>query len=202
VAPAPALYLLDLSAWARSGHAAVQQRWLELVEADRLICHPVFAIECLHNEITPAAYAEQRRDLEQAFDWINPDAGTVALAMTMQQRMATSAVCGQRVKTADLLIAALAAQHGHGVLHYDGDYDLIGVHGREDFKSEWLAERGSLEPPEGAANSQRKAYRKAMGERMIQLRDDEDLVVWPRLIEWLDQRLRERDLPVPRPPEI
>lgn len=191
-------YLIDLSAWARSGHNAVAERWFELVEGDQLICHPVFAIECLHNEITPAAYVQQRTDLEQAFDWIHPDAETAGLAMTMQQRMATGAACGHRVKTPDLLIAALAAQHGHGVLHYDADYDLIREHGGEPFESEWLAERGSLESTSAAKRNRRKAYRKAMGERMIQFRDDEDLAVWPELIEWLDRQLSKRGRPLQR----
>lgn len=59
--------------------------------------------------------------------------------------MATGAPAGQRVKTADLLIAALAVQRGVGVPYYDSDYDVIRHRGGEPFDSEWLAPRGSLE---------------------------------------------------------
>lgn len=176
------------------------ERWAKLIEGDRLLAHPVFAIELLHNSVTPQAYAELRADLEAAFDWVWPDSETAEIAMRLQRRMATSAACGQRVKTADLLVAAIAAQKGLGVLHYDGDYELIREHGGEKLTTHWLAQRGTLEGDADRRGDARKAYRRALGERMIQLRDDEDLVVWPELIKWMDEQLRSRKLPVPRPP--
>ncbi len=138
-------FLLDLSAWARSGHLDVRERWAELIETGRLLCHPIFAVELLHNAINPRDYQHLRNDLEQAFDWIWPDAETAEIAIRLQQRLATSATAGQRVKTPDLLIAALAVQRGVGVLHYDADYDTILDRGGERFLSEWLAPRASLE---------------------------------------------------------
>jgi predicted nucleic acid-binding protein len=194
--------LIDLSAWARSGDPDAAVRWQELVEEDRLICHPVFALECLHNAINPPEYAELRRDLDQAFAWFWPDEGTAEIAMQLQKRMATRAPCGQRVKTADLLTAALALQHGVGVLHYDSDYDEIQARGDSALESEWLAERGSLGAGPGRSRAVRSAYRKSFQERMVQLQDDEDLVVWPHLIEWLDRQLEERNLPLPPPPAV
>lgn len=44
----------------------------------------------------------------------------------------------------DLLLAALADRHGHGVLHYDADFDLILARTDLRFDSVWLAERGTL----------------------------------------------------------
>jgi len=193
--------LIDLSAWARSSHPAVQLRWAELVNGDQLVCHPVFAVELLHNSLTPAHYAQLRRDLDEGFDWLWPDERTAEVAMRLQARMATAAACGQRVKTADLLIAALAVQHGLGVLHYDDDYDLILRNGGETFDSEWLAPKGTLQGESRRSNEIRKAYRKALGERMVQFRDGQDLAIWPghRL---MDERLRENALPVPPPPSV
>lgn len=195
-------YLIDLSAWARSSRPTVTSLWQGLVNDDRLLCHPVFAIECLHSAIGPVDYSDRRRELEEAFDWIYPDDRTARVAVRMQQRMATTAACGQRVKTSDLMTAALAAQLGLGVLHHDRDYDLISEYAGESFESRWIAERGSLESARAAGASKRKAYRKAFGERMVQLRDDEDLAVWPELIGWLDERLAERGLEVPVPPDV
>lgn len=42
------------------------------------------------------------------------------------------------------MIAAIAERHELGVLHYDGDFDIIA--GKTDlrFSSTWLAARGSL----------------------------------------------------------
>jgi predicted nucleic acid-binding protein len=194
------LYLVDLSAWARASHRDARARWAALLDGDRLLCHPVFAIELLHNAIGPSEFQRMRNDLEQAFDWRWPDEETARIALRMQHRMATSAPSGQRVKTADVLIAALAAQNGVGVLHYDADYDVIGERAGEPFDSEWLCERSALESATQAAATSRKAYRKAFGERMVQLQDDGDLEVWPELIAWLDQQLTVRGLDPPPAP--
>ncbi len=194
-------FLLDLSAWARSSHLAARKRWAELVDGDQLLCHPVFAVELLHNAINPADYHRLSSDLQDAFEWRAPDAETGWIALRLQQRMATGAPAGQRVKTADLLIAALAVQRGVGVLHYDSDYDVIRHRGGEPFDSEWLAPRGTLETAQENAANPRKEYRKALGERMVQLQADTDLEVWPQLIAWLDAQLRARGAEPPQPPD-
>jgi predicted nucleic acid-binding protein len=51
---------------------------------------------------------------------------------------------GHRLPPVDLLIAACAHIAGMGVLHYDGDYDLLVKHTSLHFASEWLAEPGKL----------------------------------------------------------
>ncbi len=51
-------YLIDLSAWARSGHLSAQPRWTVLLEADHLRCHPVFEGELLHNAVTSTNYTQ------------------------------------------------------------------------------------------------------------------------------------------------
>lgn len=115
-----------------------------------------------------------------------PDRETAEIALRLQQRLATSATAGQRVKTSDLLIAALAVQHGVGVLHYDADYDAILDRGG-DVVSAWLAPRASLETAPEKRDSARKIFWKSFGERMRQLDNDADLEVWPELIAWLDE---------------
>lgn len=180
----------------------MREQWEVWFRADALLCHPVFAIELLHNAINPADYRQLRDDLERGFDWVWPDRDTAAVAVGMQQKMATSAPTGQRVKTADLLIAALAVQQNLGVLHYDADYDRIRDSGGEPFESRWLAERGTLEPKQQGAATARKVYSGAFKQRMVQLQDDADLSVWPKLIAWLDDELRERGLAVPPQPDL
>jgi len=173
-----------------------------LLEGDRLLCHPVYAIELLHNAIDPADHRRLRADLEDGFEWVWPDATTAGIALGIQQKMATSIPTGQRVKTADVLIAALAVQSGAGVLHYDSDYDEIRDRGGEALQSEWLAARGSLESAKEGKVNARKVYSKAFGQRMVQLRDGADLEVWPELIRWMDDRLRGRGLDAPPPPQV
>lgn len=149
-------------------------RWAALLEGDRLLCHPVFAIELLHNAIALADHRRLREDLEQGFDWLWPDRESAEIAVRLQRTMAAGAPTGQRVKTADLLIAALAVRHGVGVLHYDPDYDVISDRGGESFQSEWLAPRGSLEGAATLTVSVRRQYSQAFGRRMVQLQDDAD----------------------------
>lgn len=162
----------------------------------------MFAVELLHNAITPARYDELRRSVENAFDWVWPDDETARIALRMQERMASTGPTAQRVKTVDLFTAALASQHGLGVLHYDSDYDVIHDRGGEPFGSAWLAGRGTLETSAARKKSSRRVYQKAFGERMTQLQEGEDLVVWPALIQWLDETLRFRGLDLPPPPNL
>jgi hypothetical protein len=42
------------------------------------------------------------------------------------------------------MIAACAHVAGMGVLHYDGDYDLLAKHIGSRFQGEWLAQPGIL----------------------------------------------------------
>ena len=49
-----------------------------------------------------------------------------------------------RIPPVDLLIAAIADRHGHGIVHYDSDYDLIAKKTSLRFESVWLARRGTL----------------------------------------------------------
>jgi predicted nucleic acid-binding protein len=192
--------LLDLSAWARSSQANV--RWTELVERDELLCHPVFAVELLPSAINAQDYHRMRQELAEAFDWVWPDIETARVALGLQAQLASSGPAPHRVKTPDLLIAALAAQHGVGVLHYGGDYDVVRDHGGRKFESEWLAPRGTLGGPAESALTARKAYRKAFGERMAQLQADADLEVWPEVVAWMDEQLLARGLAVPPAPTV
>ena len=84
-------------------------------------------------------------DISESMDSVRCDERTLELAFEAQQAMADAAGLMHRRKPLDFLIAATAHQHGHGVLHYDRDYDLIAEHGRLDFTSVWVVPPGSLE---------------------------------------------------------
>ncbi len=190
--PRPARYLIDLSAWARAARPGARRRWTSLMESGRLVCHPVFALELLHTAPNRVEFASLASDLTRGFEWVRPDEDTMPLALDLQRRMAGRSPAGQRVKTPDLLTAALAEQHGLGIVHSDRDYDAIKDHAGAAYDSEWLAPPGSLDRGAEAPTSLRREYRRAFGERMGQLRSGADLEVWPDLIAWLDDRLRER----------
>ncbi len=70
----------------RSSHPSASARWTDLIEGDELACHPVFALELLHNGINAEDHQRLRNDLEAAFDWVWPDDDTARLALRLQQR--------------------------------------------------------------------------------------------------------------------
>lgn len=67
-----------------------------------------------------------------------------AAALTAQAELAATPGISHRVKPVDLLIAAIAAAEGIGVLHYDLDYDTLAEHTSLSFASVWAAPRGSI----------------------------------------------------------
>lgn len=70
------------------------------------------------------------------------DGDVEAAALEAQRELAE--VGHHRLPPADVIIAACAHIAGMGVLHYDGDYDLLVKHTSLHFSSEWLAEPGIL----------------------------------------------------------
>lgn len=67
---------------------------------------------------------------------------THGIATDIQRRL----WCGGKKRGAgpiDVLIAAVALQHGVTVVHYDADYEHI-AHVVPEFRQEWIAHRGSL----------------------------------------------------------
>jgi predicted nucleic acid-binding protein len=66
-------------------------------------------------------------------------------ALSAQAELAAATGISHRVKPVGLLIAAVAATAGVGVLHYDRDYDTIAAHTSLEFASVWAAPRGSID---------------------------------------------------------
>ncbi|HEY6550552.1 MAG TPA: PIN domain-containing protein, partial [Solirubrobacterales bacterium] len=73
---------------------------------------------------------------------ISIDEGIERRAIDAQRQLAR--VGHHRVPPVDLILAAIADRHGLGVLHYDGDFDLLRAKTDLDFESVWLVPRGKL----------------------------------------------------------
>jgi len=142
-----AAVLLDNSAWARVGlgrlaaHDAA--RWEGSVRADEIVVCPPFALEALYSARGSRDYLDLESELE-GFRRVTADERTWVLAADAQRALATASAVSHRVKPIDLLLAAVAHQHGLGVLHYDHDYDTIGEHTPLRFRSVWVARRGTV----------------------------------------------------------
>jgi hypothetical protein len=53
-------------------------------------------------------------------------------------------------------VAAIAAVHGLGVLHYDADFDRIAEHSSLAFESVWIATAGALDTQTADSLRQRR----------------------------------------------
>jgi predicted nucleic acid-binding protein len=114
------------------------------VLADELhVCTP-FRLEARYSARSRADFRAISAQLD-GFRQAPADAETWRLAERAQQRLADAPRLSHRVKLADLLVAAIASQHGLAVLHYDADYDTIAAHRSPPLRSRWIAPRGTID---------------------------------------------------------
>jgi predicted nucleic acid-binding protein len=137
--------LLDNSAWARFEHASLSAARKEEIaaalEAERLVVCLPFLLEAGYSARGPREYDRLFSNLLE-LPRVEIDETVEAHALEVQQQLAR--VGHHRLAPMDVMIAALADRHEVGVLHYDGDYDLLADKTDLRFESVWLAQRGSL----------------------------------------------------------
>lgn len=107
------------------------------------MCDP-FRLEALYSARDARDYVTLAEELD-AMRQAPCDAAVWRLATEAQGALAADRRVSHRVKPVDLLLAAAAHRHGVGVLHYDGDFDVLAAHTGLSFGSRWLAPRGSLD---------------------------------------------------------
>ncbi len=135
-------WIADTSAWARASAAEVAPAWSHAALAGDLVACPIVTLELLFD----ARDATQVQRVAAALGGLAqaPVTRTVTdAAIGAVCELATSGSAGwRRVRVADALIAAAAAERGFGVLHYDHHFDrLATVLG---FRSQWIAQPGAL----------------------------------------------------------
>ena len=139
------MLLLDNSAFSRLLAGAVPAERAGAIAAsidaeEIAVCLP-FLLEAGYSARSAADRGALMSRLEQ-LPRVALDAEVQRLALAAQRRLAE--VGHHRLAPADVLIAACADRAEAGVLHYDGDYDVLAVHTDLDFESVWLAPAGSL----------------------------------------------------------
>jgi predicted nucleic acid-binding protein len=135
--------LLDNSAWARLP-ALPASRAAEIADAleagELATCLP-FLLEAGYSARSGPDHARMLDDL-LALPHLALDAEAERRALDAQRALAR--IGHHRLPPVDLLVAALADRHGAGVLHYDGDYDVLAEKTALRFESVWLVPAGSL----------------------------------------------------------
>ena len=122
-------WIVDTSAWSRLHRPEVQKQVEELLgEENELVLSPAVELEILREPQWDAVSA-RRRELEEAMEILRADAETFSLAADAMERLARHQAEAHRRPIADLITAAVAHQHGCGVLHLDGDFELLAEHG-------------------------------------------------------------------------
>lgn len=137
--------LLDNSAWARLSNAALSDKRTEeiavAVEEGRVATSLPFLLEAGYS----ARSADDHRELIEellALPFLPLDESIERRAVDAQRQL--SRVGHHRLPPVDLILAAIADRHGLGILHYDGDFDLLRAKTDLQFESVWLAPRGEI----------------------------------------------------------
>lgn len=104
------------------------------------VCMP-FLLEAGYSARSGATHREMMCKFE-SLPRIAIDPEVERLALQAQRELAETG--HHRLAPMDVMIAACAHRAEAGVLHYDGDYDLLAEHTSLVFESEWLATRGTL----------------------------------------------------------
>jgi predicted nucleic acid-binding protein len=134
--------LIDASAWARWRQPDVRDRLATaMADGELVVCLP-FLLEVGYSTRSGPDHARLMGDLA-LLPRVELGPDIERLALRTQGELA--AVGHHRVPPADLMLAACAHRSGHGILHYDRDYDVIAAHTSLDFASEWVAPAGSID---------------------------------------------------------
>ncbi len=139
------MLLLDNSAWSRllqgivpGDRAKTIGDWME--QQEMAVCLP-FLLEAGYSAQSAPRYRSMMAQLAK-LPRIAIDGKVEHLALQAQRELAD--VGHHRLAPIDVMIAACAHRSEAGVLHYDGDYDLLARHTSMQFESEWLAPPGTL----------------------------------------------------------
>jgi len=137
--PADRVFLFDTSLWARTKHPLIAPDWEKALLNDQLVVSQVVAFEVLYTARNQAHF----ENLENYLDALRQVLLTRGIIRDAKRALHDLAATGDhRLPFQDALIAATAAHHSIGVLHYDGHFDTLSkVLG---FENRWAAEPNSL----------------------------------------------------------
>ena len=120
----PGLLLADKSAWERAGDASVREQWTEALLIGRIVtCLPV-RYELLFSTRDAESFAALEARLAALRD-VALTASVQRAAISAQRELAELGPLHHRVPLPDLLIAAVAQEHGLVVLHEDRHFETL-----------------------------------------------------------------------------
>jgi predicted nucleic acid-binding protein len=118
------LLLADKSAWERAGDERIRESWTAAVLAGRIVtCLPV-RYELLFSTRDAGSFVALESRLAALRD-VAVTASVQRAAMTAHRDLAELGPLHHRVPLPDLLIAAVAQEHGLVVVHEDRHFELL-----------------------------------------------------------------------------
>lgn len=135
------MLLIDNSAWSRRREPAVRELMGTAMDSAQLgVCLP-FLLEAGFSAQSGVEHQNIMRRLT-LLPQVDLTHRVERLAVEAQGKLAQ--IGHHRLSPTDLIIAACAHEARAGVLHYDGDYDLIAKCTDLVFESSWVAPAGTL----------------------------------------------------------
>lgn len=189
-------FVVDNSAFQRGGHEIVREQWLEALQDGRLYRTPILELEVLYSARNAREHAELREELE-ALRPLQVSTGAVDAALAAQSELAQHAAGFHRLPHQDYLIAAIAAAHGLGVLHYDADFDRLAQHSSLAFDSVWIAAAGALD---AQPTDPLRRYRTAVTLALAQFEGGRAREVLERALDLVEEELHADGLQLPARP--
>lgn len=187
--------VVDNSAFQRGGHPAVRADWLRAIDEGHLYRSSILQFEVLYSARNAREHTELREELE-AFRPLELSGDIVGAALQAQAELARHAPGFHRVSHQDYLVAAVAAAHGLGVLHYDSDFDRIAEHSTLAFESVWIAPAGALDQQVDPL----RQHRRAVTHGLAQFSGKRAREVLDGVLDLLDNELRADGLQPPARP--
>jgi predicted nucleic acid-binding protein len=188
--------LVDSSAFQRGDHPTVRADWLRAIDEGHLYRSPILELEVLYSARSAHEHTELREELE-AFTPLELSEDVVRAALGAQAELARHEPAFHRLPHQDYLIAALAAAHGLGVLHYDSNFDRIAEHSTPAFASVWIAPAGTLDQQ---APDPLRQHRRAVTHGLAQFSGERAIEVLDSVLDLLENELRADGLQPPARP--
>jgi predicted nucleic acid-binding protein len=158
-------WIADTSAWARRGIPEIGDQLAALLdeapENELVLTGPVL-MELLREPQGPAV-AELRAEYEQAMLILPVTPAAQAAALDALQTLAAHGPESHRLPISDLLTAAIAAESECGIVHIDGDFELIAEHSGLRFEHRRLRLPDSRAETPSPAARQRELRRELNG---------------------------------------
>jgi predicted nucleic acid-binding protein len=185
--------VVDNSAFQRGSHELVRAGWLRALEQGHLYRSPILDFEVLYSARNAREHTELTEEL-QALRPLELSQAIVEDALRAQAELAGYAAGFHRLPHQDYLVAAIAAAHGLGVLHYDADFDRIAEHSSLAFESVWIASAGALD---SQTPDLLRGRRTAIGHSLAQFSGERARAVLDRVLDLLEKELRADGLQPP-----